>query len=92
MGAIHAGSFGWTGMKMTAQHGFRDSASLDKKGPHWLGSFCMPLGSKHCRSAFALYCALYRHLSSVLVLSRSFSRYQFLVSRRLGRLFMLMSE
>ena len=32
MDAIHAGSFGWTGMKMTAQHGFRDSASLDKKG------------------------------------------------------------
>ena len=44
MGAIHAGSFGWTGIKMTAQHGFRDSAFLEIEGPNWLASFACHWG------------------------------------------------
>ena len=66
MGAIHAGSFGWTGMKMTAQHGFRDSASLDKKGPHWLGSFA-------CHWGRSIVGALLRCIAPFIAIFRLFS-------------------
>ena len=67
MDAIHAGSFGWTGMKMTAQHGFRDSASLDKKGAALAGQFLHAIGVEALSERF---CAVLRPLSPSFVSSR----------------------
>ena len=58
MGAIHAASFGWTGMTMAAQQRFRDSAFPENRWPKWLGSFACHWGRSiigallHCIAPF----------------------------------------
>ena len=37
---------------------------LSLKGAGLVGQFCMSLKAKHCGTAFALFCASYRNLSS----------------------------